>query len=148
MKIEMVDADATNGCSRRPSRTPTTGSMARSVEFTEDLSRLMEEKEVNRAELARRMGTSRAYITKMLGGNANFTLLTMVKLAMALDGAVHIHISDKRAVTRWQDTVPGRGREGGTEDGQGPAALPEVGGRASLKPVRRVIPAPHAPCAI
>ena len=69
------------------------------TEFVEDLARLMEEQRVTRAELARRMGTSRAYITKMLGGNANFTLLTMVKLAMALDGAVHIHISDKRAVT-------------------------------------------------
>jgi plasmid maintenance system antidote protein VapI len=74
-------------------------------EFTEDLARLMKEKDVNRAELARRMGTSRAYITKMLGGNANFTLATMVKLAMALDGAVHIHIADKRAITRWHDSV-------------------------------------------
>ena len=82
-------------------------------EFTEDLSRLMKEQNVNRAELARRMGTSRAYITKMLGGNANFTLLTMVKLAMALDGAVHIHIADKRAVTRWQDTLPGKGGKKG-----------------------------------
>ena len=79
------------------------------TEFIEDLARLMEEQGVNRAELARRMGTSRAYITKMLGGNANFTLLTMVKLAMVLDGAVHIHISDKRAVTRWRDKLPGRG---------------------------------------
>ena len=78
------------------------------TEFVEDLARLMEEQEVTRAELARRMGTSRAYITKMLGGNANFTLLTMVKLAMALDGAVHIHISDKRAVTRWRDKIPGK----------------------------------------
>jgi transcriptional regulator with XRE-family HTH domain len=78
-------------------------------EFTEDLSRLMKEQGVNRAELARRMGTSRAYVTKMLGGNANFTLLTMVKLAMALDGAVHIHIANKRAITRWQDTLPGEG---------------------------------------
>src|SRR3954469_23762893 len=79
------------------------------TEFVEDLARLMEEQRVTRAELARRMGTSRAYITKMLGGNANFTLLTMVKLAMALDGAVHIHIADKRAITRWQDTLPGKG---------------------------------------
>ncbi len=80
-------------------------------EFTEDLARLMKEQAVTRAELARRLGTSRAYITKMLGGNANFTLLTMVKLAMALDGAVHIHISDKRAVTRWRDKVPGKGNQ-------------------------------------
>jgi plasmid maintenance system antidote protein VapI len=79
-------------------------------ELTEDLARLMEEQGVNRAELARRMGTSRAYITKVLGGNANFTLLTMVKLAMALDGAVHIHISDKRAITRWKDKAPRKER--------------------------------------
>ncbi len=81
------------------------------TEFVEDLARLMEEQGVTRAELARRMGTSRAYITKVLGGDANFTLLTMVKLAMALDGAVHIHISDKRAITRWRDKVPG-GKKG------------------------------------
>ena len=96
-------------------------------EFTEDLARLMEEKGINRAELARRMGTSRAYITKMLGGNANFTLLTMVKLAMALDGAVHIHIADKRAVTRWRDKVPGKGRKS-TKKGSKPASRPVAKG--------------------
>lgn len=73
------------------------------VEFTEDLCRLMEEKQVSRAELARRIGTSRAYITKLLGGDANFTLMTMVKLAMALGGAVHVHISDQQSYTTWQD---------------------------------------------
>lgn len=78
------------------------------IEFTEDLCRLMKEKKVSRAELARRMGTSRAYITKLLGGDANFTLATMVKLAMALDGAVHVHIADKRARTRWHDELPGQ----------------------------------------
>jgi len=77
------------------------------AELTQDLCRLMEEKQVSRAELARRMGTSRAYITKLLGGNANFTLATMVKLAMAFDGALHVHIADQRAVTRWQDELPG-----------------------------------------
>jgi transcriptional regulator with XRE-family HTH domain len=76
------------------------------LEFTEDLCRIMKEKKVSRAELARRIGSSRAYITKLLGGGANFTLLTMVKLAMALDGAVHIHISDKRAVSKWRDKLP------------------------------------------
>ncbi|HEY3571357.1 MAG TPA: helix-turn-helix transcriptional regulator [Thermoanaerobaculia bacterium] len=80
------------------------------IEFTEDLDRLMKEKKVSRAELARRIGSSRAYITKLLGGGANFTLHTMVKLAMALDGAVHIHIADKRAITRWKDKPPRKER--------------------------------------
>lgn len=81
------------------------------LEFSDELSQWMEEKKVSRAELARRIGTSRAYITKLLGGNANFTLLTMVKLAMALDGALHVHISDKRAVTRWKDLSPEEARK-------------------------------------
>jgi transcriptional regulator with XRE-family HTH domain len=84
------------------------------VEFTEDLCRLMKEKDVSRAELAKRIGTSRAYVTKLLGGNANFTLATMVKLAFALDGAVHVHIADKQAVTHWTDEM--RGHEPKSEE--------------------------------
>jgi len=86
------------------------------VEFTEDLCRLMKEKNLSRADLAKKIGTSRAYITKLLGGNANFTLATMVKLAFALDGAVHIHIADKRAVTRWHDEIRGQVPEPGEEE--------------------------------
>ena len=82
-------------------------------DFTEDLCRLMTEKGVSRAELARRIGTSRAYITRLLGGSANFTLGTMVKLAMALDGVVHIHIADKKAITRWSDTPRRKAKSSG-----------------------------------
>ena len=80
------------------------------IEFTEDLQRRMEEQEISRAELARRMGTSRAYVTRLLGGDANFTLMTMVKLSMAVGGALHLHISDREATTRWQDTLPQQGK--------------------------------------
>lgn len=83
------------------------------TDFTEDLCRLMEERDISRAELARRMGTSRAYVTKLMRGNVNFTLTTMVKLAMAVGGAVHVHISDQRAVTRWRDEEPGRKKKSG-----------------------------------
>ena len=85
------------------------------VEFTEDLCRLMKEKGLSRADLAKKIGTSRAYVTKLLGGNANFTLATMVKLAFALDGAVHVHIADKQAVTRWTDEVRGQEPQAGEE---------------------------------
>ncbi len=76
------------------------------TEFAEDIWRLMEEQKVSRAELARRLGTSRAYITKLLGGNANFTLHTMTKVAMALGSTIHVHVADQRAVTRWIDELP------------------------------------------
>ena len=72
-------------------------------EFTEDVCELMEKQGVSRAELARRLGTSRAYITKLLDGNANFTLETMTKVAMALGTAVHVHLAPQDAVVRWKD---------------------------------------------
>lgn len=73
------------------------------LEFTMDLGRLMEEQDVSRAELARRLGTSRAYVTKLLGGNANFTLETMTKVAMALGSAVHVHVAPRGASVRWKE---------------------------------------------
>lgn len=73
------------------------------IQFTEGLCRRMEEKKISRAELARRLGTSRAYVTRLLGGEPNFTLGTMVKLALAVDGALEVRIADKGAVPRWED---------------------------------------------
>jgi transcriptional regulator with XRE-family HTH domain len=73
------------------------------IEFTEDICRLMDEQGVSRAELARRLGTSRAYITKLLGGDANFTLQTMTKISMALGAAVHVHVAPQGTTVRWQE---------------------------------------------
>lgn len=73
------------------------------TEFIDDLCRRINEKNISRTELSRRLGTSKAYVTKVLGGNANFTLSTMVKLALAVEGALHVHIADKTAITRWID---------------------------------------------
>jgi len=67
-------------------------------DFTRDLHARMERMGITHTELAARMGTSRPYVTKLLSGG-NFTLETMVKLAMALDGAVRIQIEDRDAVT-------------------------------------------------
>lgn len=79
---------------------------ARAVhEFTEDLCRLMEQRGVTKAELARRLGSSPAYITKVLRGNTNFTIESMVRLARALDGRISLHVSRREEQTRWFDVV-------------------------------------------
>ncbi|HEV7668614.1 MAG TPA: helix-turn-helix transcriptional regulator [Thermoanaerobaculia bacterium] len=62
------------------------------VEFTEGLWARMEEEKVSRAELARRLGTSKAYVTKVLGGNANFTLHSLAKLALAVGARVRVSV--------------------------------------------------------
>ena len=67
------------------------------IDFVADLGERMEQQGVTRAELARRLGSSPAYVTKLLRGEANFTLTTMVKAAAALDARVSVHVAPKAA---------------------------------------------------
>ena len=66
--------------------------------------------------MARRLGTSPAYVTKVLRGNANFTLATIVKLARALESEVRFRLS------------PRRPEEGGVDHAES--------GKVELRPVR------------
>ena len=66
------------------------------LDFTEALFIAMEEQGVTRAELARRLGTSQAYITRVLGGHANFTLKSMSKLALALGLQLEVGLGPQR----------------------------------------------------
>ena len=77
------------------------------IEFTEELARVMQGQSVSRAELARRIGTSQAYVTKVFRGNANFTLTTMVKLSRALGMDLRLHLARQGAVTHWKDEFAG-----------------------------------------
>lgn len=54
------------------------------AEAGEFIARLMEERKVKKAELARRLGKSRAYVTQMLSGSANLTVRTLAEVAYAL----------------------------------------------------------------
>ena len=66
------------------------------LDFTEALYIAMEEQGVTRAELARRLGTSQTYITRVLGGHANFTLKSMSKLALALGLQLEVGLGPQR----------------------------------------------------
>ena len=63
------------------------------LDFTEGLHKIMEANGVTRSELARRLRVSPAYITKVLRGNVNFTVDSMVRLVRAAGGEVSIHIA-------------------------------------------------------
>lgn len=72
-------------------------------DFIEEFLALMEKEGVSRRELAERLGTSQAYVSKILNGNANFTLSSMTKLAHALGKLVRIHLAEQGTVTVWRD---------------------------------------------
>ena len=78
------------------------------LDFTEALHVAMDEQGMTRAELARRLGTSQAYITRVLSGNANFTLKTMSKLAFALGMRLDVGLSPQTLVA----TAKGVGKQG------------------------------------
>ena len=71
------------------------------TDFTREVHARMQELGISQGELARRMGTSRPNVTKLLSGS-NFTLQTMVRIAMALDAVVRIQIegNERRAAQR------------------------------------------------
>lgn len=54
------------------------------LEASEVIARAMKEKQVSRADLARRLGKSRAWITQVLSGRANLTLRTLAEIAWSL----------------------------------------------------------------
>jgi transcriptional regulator with XRE-family HTH domain len=67
------------------------------LDFAEEVGRLMEEQKISRAELARRLGTSPAYVTKILHWTANLTLTSMSKIALAFGSRVYLNLAPKNA---------------------------------------------------
>mgnify|MGYP001405831027 CR=1 FL=1 len=61
--------------------------------FTEEVVARMKSQDVSRADLARKLGCSPAYVTKILRGSTNFTLETMVKIADVLGCKVRTHLA-------------------------------------------------------
>lgn len=74
-------------------------------DFTEDLYQLMDSRAVSKTELAKKIGSSPAYITKVLRGDTNFTIESMVRLVRALDGQLRIHVGKQEDHVRWFDVI-------------------------------------------
>ena len=78
------------------------------TDAAEFVSRLMEEQGVNKAELARRLGKSRAWVTRLLSGSANMTMRTFAELVYALGAEVQIVRKDRDSQRGRQPAPAGR----------------------------------------
>jgi transcriptional regulator with XRE-family HTH domain len=80
------------------------------LDFTSALEARMDEMDVSRSKLAERLGTSQAYITKVLSGRTNFTIHSMAALAHALGGKISIKLEAQEvlssSVTAMQTVIP------------------------------------------
>jgi transcriptional regulator with XRE-family HTH domain len=76
------------------------------IEFTEAVVTRMEELGVSKSNLAEKLKCKPSYVTKFLRGGTNFTLESMVKIALALDSEISIRLRPKLSAERWQEVHP------------------------------------------
>ena len=78
------------------------------LRFANELHAQIESSGERQKDVAERAGKSEAYISKVLRGDPNLTIDTMVELAHAARGALHIKITDANDGLVWgaQATLP------------------------------------------
>ncbi|UUZ77701.1 helix-turn-helix transcriptional regulator [Polaromonas sp. P1(28)-13] len=65
------------------------------VAYLAQVSARMQAQGISNVELARRMGTSPAYITRLFHGSANLSVQTMVKLAQAVGATLQLELAEE-----------------------------------------------------
>ena len=71
-------------------------------DINEDIAGAMERKRISRADLARRLGSSPAYVTQLLRGKRNLTLKSLTRVATALGLEVSLSLVSRGQVTAGQ----------------------------------------------
>lgn len=69
------------------------------VAYLAQVNARMQAQGISNVELARRMGTSPAYITRLFRGSANLSVQTMTRLADAVGCSLHVQL-DEQSETR------------------------------------------------
>jgi len=68
---------------------------------SDQIAEYMEKNSISKSDLAKRLGTSRAFITKLLAGDTNMTLKTISKVLYHLDARPEIKIIPSDDNIRW-----------------------------------------------
>ena len=69
------------------------------IDLTEQIAKRLEDGSLTRSELAKRLKCSNAYITKLMRGEQNLTIRTIVQIANALDCTLDFSFVAKGSVT-------------------------------------------------
>lgn len=84
------------------------------LKFAVELEHKLRQAGMNYADLAKKLGTSPAYITKIIRGDANLTIESMVKLCTAVGSELDISVREKaNPLSQWDisqvpRTLPGQ----------------------------------------
>lgn len=75
------------------------------ISFTEAVIKRMAELKISKSGLAEKLKCKPPYITKALAGGTNFTLESMVKIALALDAELEIDLKTKGCSEKLEDVL-------------------------------------------
>ena len=75
------------------------------LDFALGLAKLLERASLSRSDLATRLGVSLPMVTKILRGDTNLTIETMVKAARAARGKLHINLAAEGWECRWFEVL-------------------------------------------
>lgn len=77
------------------------------IDFAITLDAQRKKQGLSLTDIAKKIGTSAAYISKVFRGDTNFTIETMVKLARATGGKLDIKVVDQATATNyWIEKAP------------------------------------------
>ena len=79
------------------------------LDFSLSLEKQRRAVDMSYADIARKINSSAAYVTKIFRGDVNLTIESMVKLARAAGGQLRIQIIDEKASARIWDKIPSKG---------------------------------------
>ncbi|MBF0475569.1 MAG: helix-turn-helix transcriptional regulator [Deltaproteobacteria bacterium] len=79
------------------------------LDITENILKVMAEKDISRAELAKKLGVSKASISKMLNYGSNITIRRLLGLAEALNCELTVSLAPS-ALTTEEEMVTGSER--------------------------------------
>lgn len=74
-------------------------------DFMISVNTFMKSGTISKAQLASSIGCSQSYITKVMKGEANFTIETMVKISNALNAKLCIHLAHRNDDIQWMGMV-------------------------------------------
>jgi len=75
------------------------------LEFSEEMLARMKEREISKGQLATLLAAKPAFVTRLVSGNNNYTLETMVRVARALDCEFRCHLQPAGTKASWVDVL-------------------------------------------
>lgn len=80
-------------------------------DFAFSIYRQLKRHGLTNAALAEKLGVSPPYVSKVLRGDENLTIESMVKIVRAANGKLHLEVADESDGLHWFNVVSGRKNE-------------------------------------